>query len=331
MNCLDSDEEEAMQNEALLKMMTMPHAKTKKERHVEDFEAEMEMELNRRAQVVETEGGVEHQKSLSRSSSTSSLNAQTVASSPQPGSSKPKSSLKSGYSESEKGSPSKRKKSVRFTDSASHGSKQGENSPSAMYDDIYFDSDESDGGDGEKAEDKAKKKSNRKLLTNDDLFYDPMSDGKDQVWMDKRRANYFSKHAKKQEDTTEASGDKEKNADTLPNSDAVLNCPACFTTLCVDCQRHDFYQGQYRAMFVVNCVVDRTESRYVPAKSDKYKSRKRKHDQNLPISNGEFSAPFQADTSDTFNPVKCKVCNTEVAVYDSEDVYHFFNILTSHT
>lgn len=24
---------------------------------------------------------------------------------------------------------------------------------------------------------------------------------------------------------------------TLPKSDAVLNCPACMTTLCLDCQR----------------------------------------------------------------------------------------------
>ena len=29
-------------------------------------------------------------------------------------------------------------------------------------------------------------------------------------------------------------------------SDAVLNCPACFTVVCLDCQRHELYKTQYR-------------------------------------------------------------------------------------
>merc|ERR1712136_55625 len=42
---------------------------------------------------------------------------------------------------------------------------------------------------------------------------------------------------------------------TKIKSDAVLNCPACLSTVCVDCQRHETYKTQYRAMFVLNCVV----------------------------------------------------------------------------
>lgn len=42
----------------------------------------------------------------------------------------------------------------------------------------------------------------------------------------------------------------------LPNSDATLSCPACMTTLSMDCQKHEIYAHQYRAMFVSNCVVD---------------------------------------------------------------------------
>lgn len=42
-------------------------------------------------------------------------------------------------------------------------------------------------------------------------FYDPKLDDVDELWVNKQR----------------------KSA----SSDAVLSCPACFTTLCLDCQR----------------------------------------------------------------------------------------------
>lgn len=29
--------------------------------------------------------------------------------------------------------------------------------------------------------------------------------------------------------------------------------------------------------------------------------------------------------------VKCDVCCTQVAVYDQDEVYHFFNVLASHS
>ena len=40
------------------------------------------------------------------------------------------------------------------------------------------------------------------------------------------------------------------------NTDAVLSCPCCFTIVCMDCQRHYKYVNQFRAMFVMNIVVD---------------------------------------------------------------------------
>lgn len=33
---------------------------------------------------------------------------------------------------------------------------------------------------------------------------------------------------------------------------------------------------------------------------------------------------------DLFYAVKCSVCSTSVGVYDSEEVYHFFNVLTGY-
>lgn len=43
-------------------------------------------------------------------------------------------------------------------------------------------------------------------------FYDPNVDDKDELWVQRRREGRIS--------------------------DAVLSCPACFTTLCLDCQRY---------------------------------------------------------------------------------------------
>ncbi len=37
------------------------------------------------------------------------------------------------------------------------------------------------------------------------------------------------------------------------STDAILSCPCCFTTVCIDCQHHALQHGQYRAMFTMNC------------------------------------------------------------------------------
>ena len=39
-------------------------------------------------------------------------------------------------------------------------------------------------------------------------------------------------------------------------SDAILSCPRCFNTVCMDCQQHERYANQFRAMFVMNIGVD---------------------------------------------------------------------------
>ncbi|KAI7843356.1 hypothetical protein COHA_003052 [Chlorella ohadii] len=60
-------------------------------------------------------------------------------------------------------------------------------------------------------------------------FYDPEADDKDEAWARRMRRSH--------------------------RSDAILSCPLCFTTLCIDCQQHDTYDNQFRAMFVMNCRV----------------------------------------------------------------------------
>lgn len=142
---------------------------------------------------------------------------------------------------------------------------------------------------------------------NDELLYDPDMDDDDEKWIDAKRRSYIF--------PTEKTESGKGSLKPLPNSDAVLNCPACLSLLCLDCQRHDIYKGQYRAMFVNNCKVITDEILKYPIK----KKRSKKHSENV-----------DTTKEDVYNPVKCAVCNTEVAVYDADEIYHFFNVLASY-
>jgi len=175
------------------------------------------------------------------------------------------------------------------------------------YDEIYFDSDEEDAG-GTKG-DESSGPDKKKYQTDDELLYDPKMDDEDQSWVDDVRRSYQNpdKHH-----TT-----KQDQPKPLANSDAVLNCPACFSVVCLDCQRHSIYKTQYRAMFVINCSVITDELMKIPIKK-KGKGRK-----------GPEKAITHPD--DEYHPVRCDQCRTEIAMYDKDEVYHFFNVVASHT
>ena len=163
------------------------------------------------------------------------------------------------------------------------------------YSDIYFDSDEEESD-------------NRKVVTNDDLFYDPDKDDDDQDWIDSVRQSYHHQPG--------------QAATKLPTSDAVLNCPACFTVLCLDCQRHEVYNTQYRAMFVVNCTVNTEQKLKFPVKGKGAgKGRRGKGGKGKVVT----------DPNSDYHPVMCDNCKTEVAMYDQDEVYHFFNVVASHS
>ncbi|RAL51630.1 hypothetical protein DM860_010348 [Cuscuta australis] len=121
-------------------------------------------------------------------------------------------------------------------------------------------------------------------------FYDSDLDNRDESWAQKKRGGR--------------------------TSDATLSCPACFTTLCLDCQRHEKNVTQYRAIFVVNCKIEDE-----PQLGSKRKRGRR---------NGESEArPASADGAETFKHVCCSVCLTKVGVIDEDEVYHFLNVLPS--
>ncbi|KAG0712117.1 E2F-associated phosphoprotein [Chionoecetes opilio] len=62
-----------------------------------------------------------------------------------------------------------------------------------FYDDVYFDSDESDHEETTPGQASKAKKSHhrrRKVLSNDELFYDPTMDERDQEWVNQKRRSY---------------------------------------------------------------------------------------------------------------------------------------------
>ncbi|KAH3848180.1 hypothetical protein DPMN_090539 [Dreissena polymorpha] len=181
--------------------------------------------------------------------------------------------------------------------------------PVKFYDDVYFDSDEEDMvSQGDAAKNK------RKQPSNDDLLYNPEEDDDNEKWMETQRRSYLP----------HPQPGRSRKQKPLPNSDAILDCPACMTTLCLDCQRHDVYNNQYRAMFVSHCKVDTSELLKFPKGSKLSKKQKR-------VRTGDSAETADdGNTGEMFNPVKCEECNTVVAVYDRDEVYHFFNVLASY-
>ena len=72
----------------------------------------------------------------------------------------------------------------------------------------------------------------RNQPTDDDLLYDPEEDDENSRWVEKQRRSYQPQTG------TSAAASKKGKVRPLPSSDAVLDCPACMTTLCLDCQRY---------------------------------------------------------------------------------------------
>lgn len=215
------------------------------------------------------------------------------------------------------------------SDSTSTANKQ----PTQEYDSIYFDSDSDE--DATAGASQGQRRKQRTFLTNDELLYDPHEDDRDQAWVDAKRKAYRNQRP------LVPSANRRGKSQALPSSDAVLNCPACMTTLCLDCQRHEKYHTQYRAMFVMNCAVNKEEVlRYKSANKRKQSHCRKKARQESTSTFTEAERESNAgltdarlagmDEEELYHPVKCTECSTEVAVFDKDEVYHFFNILASH-
>ncbi|XP_068232918.1 E2F-associated phosphoprotein-like [Palaemon carinicauda] len=254
--------------------------------------------------------------------------------------------------------------------------KMGQKQCEKFYDDVYFDSDDSETEELiTKSSGPETRKGHKRILSNEELFYDPSMDDYNQEWVDKLRSSYQVRNKK----WSSCVPKDAKNYNCTPSSDAVLNCPACLTMLSIDCQRHEVYHNQFRAMFVFNCNVKCSEVLKFPKSAKKKKtfnkdkkefdkfaqSGTRGHqvdikvvgnpleetEKNLigdnlvhskvnvtrenhkyPPSSSDISenCNLVSDDDEIFHPVFCNICNTKVAVYDKDEVYHFFNVLSSH-
>ena len=72
-----------------------------------------------------------------------------------------------------------------------------------------------------------KKSTQHPVIDDDELLYDPEMDKEDEMWVQGQRQYASQKLQQK--------GKKSKAGN--PTTDAVLNCPACMSLLCLDCQR----------------------------------------------------------------------------------------------
>lgn len=93
--------------------------------------------------------------------------------------------------------------------------------------------------------------------------------------------------------------------------------------LCPSVCRHEVFANQFRAMFVLNCKIVKDEQLTYRPKPDK-KARKRQRQRGQ--TEGERG---EGGEMELYHPVRCNFCNTEVAVYDRDEVFHFFNVLSS--
>lgn len=126
---------------------------------------------------------------------------------------------------------------------------------------------------------------------------------------------------------------KQYTAKEKIRSDAILSCPGCMTTLCIDCQQHVCYANQYRAMFVLNCLIMKEQIlkyKNKPKSKRKSKTKQTTNETEL-VQTEQFEDVSVKSTYDEYNAVQCASCNTEVAVYDKEEIFHFYNVLPSQS
>uniref|UniRef100_A0A8C6GRL4 E2F-associated phosphoprotein n=1 Tax=Mus spicilegus TaxID=10103 RepID=A0A8C6GRL4_MUSSI len=122
---------------------------------------------------------------------------------------------------------------------------------------------------------------------------------------------------------------KKKKQHRIPTNDELLYDPEKDNRdqAWVDAKRrgHESYKTQYRAMFVMNCSINREEVLRYKNPENRRKRRSAKKMRSNP------EDPAEREAEEIYHPVMCTECSTEVAVYDKDEVFHFFNVLASHS
>ncbi|KAL4500457.1 hypothetical protein ABPG72_003408 [Tetrahymena utriculariae] len=176
----------------------------------------------------------------------------------------------------------------------------------------------------------------RKQIQMEDVFFNPIQDEEDDVWV---KQNLKS--------------------DQYEKTGIILSCPCCFVQLCYDSQRHEFYDNQYRSLCVKNIKINTSKiiqpieddsetttksqmnSKFRKNKRKQQKSKKEQAQNALVIHENDDLADTnleeleqqinkQKDSFLIYFSAECLHCSTEVAAYElNEKVYHFFNVIPS--
>ena len=82
-----------------------------------------------------------------------------------------------------------------------------------------------------------------------------------------------------------------------------------------------------------------TQSQNTPVLADQSQSKPVSHEQSQTASTSQIQSQStsvlheqsqHAPVEDVYHPVRCAECKTEVGVFDSDEVYHFYNVLASY-
>jgi len=184
-----------------------------------------------------------------------------------------------------------------------------------------------------------------------DELYDDNLDDEDEAYVYRNmRGGLQETVMVRQEENAESSPTQlsvQENATARPmkmlkprGSDAVLSCPCCFNIVCMDCQRHQRYLNQFRAMFVMGITVD-WQSRLIYDEDQRIlvpKPQQSHPNNQIPLDTGHelndigeivHEDRLQYKEGEYF-PVLCGNCRTQVAALDMiEEVYHFHGCLES--
>jgi|SaaInlStandDraft_6_1057023.scaffolds.fasta_scaffold34172_1 hypothetical protein len=185
-------------------------------------------------------------------------------------------------------------------------------------DDDFTSSDDSDQYDEQKV---------RSKYPEDEIFFDPAEDEADARWVmeNLHSQSRFRKRAStgkvSPHDDVVRSNAASVIKKTSISSDtgffrpSALSCPGCFSILTLDCQRHVDYHNQFRAMFVRNCRVNMDRPMQV---------------RQVDTATANASS-HQGDgiDSETFYPVACVHCDASLGMMDTDDIYHFVDVLVT--
>ena len=180
-----------------------------------------------------------------------------------------------------------------------------------------------------------------KYSETDELYYNKNLDDEDEAWVYKHLRSGQEEPVTVRRQVSSASTAAASAGDTTVTeqvnmlkprySDAILSCPCCFTTVCMDCQQHVTYKNQYRAMFVMNIEVHWDSQYMYDEKQQRLLPRQPAAAQSDPMN--LQSEPIQQEEehiNEIYYSVHCSQCQTQVAALCLDDeIYHFFDCVAT--